>query len=162
MSQGDTRAPAPGTPAKRPTRRHTREWALQLLFQFDMNPSEVEPALARFWEDKGADGKAIEFTESLVKGVLANQKSIDADIRSYAENWELGRMAVVDRNVLRMAIYEMKFCPDIPPVVSINEAVDIVKYYSSTESGRFVNGILDRIRKDVDRPARKAVRKTSS
>jgi N utilization substance protein B len=127
-----------------------------------MNPSEVEPALARFWEDKGADGKAIEFTESLVKGVLANQKSIDADIRSYAENWELGRMAVVDRNVLRMAIYEMKFCPDIPPVVSINEAVDIVKYYSSTESGRFVNGILDRIRKDVDRPARKAVRKTSS
>ncbi len=95
-----------------------------------------------------------EFAEPLIRGTLAHRDEIDAKIRQYALNWDLHRMAVVDRNVMRLAIYEMLYREDIPPVVSINEAVDIAKKYSTPESGKFVNGILDRIKNDLMRPAR--------
>jgi transcription antitermination protein NusB len=137
------------------TRREAREWAVQMLFQLDLNPSDnIDTAFGRFWSDKQADSDMREFMEQLVRGVRSNLKEIDATITKYAENWHMDRMAVVDRNVMRMAVYEMLFCKDIPPIVSINEAVDLAKYFASNESGRFVNGILDRIRKDIDRPAR--------
>lgn len=138
------------------TRREAREWCIQMLFQLDLNPtSSIDTALGRFWVDKKeSDPGMRSFADALVRGVRANLVEVDDTIKRYAENWHIDRMAAVDRNVMRMAIYEMLFCKDIPPVVSINEAVDIAKYFGSNESGRFVNGILDRIRKDLDRPAR--------
>lgn len=136
------------------TRREAREWVLQILFRLDMNPEEDLDAVFRdFWAEQKSDRKAQEFTESIARGVRQHLSTIDAMIRQYAEHWDIKRMGIVDRNVMRMAIYEMLECPDIPRVVSINEAVDIAKYFSSGESGRFVNGILDRIRKELEQHA---------
>jgi N utilization substance protein B len=94
------------------------------------------------------------FAEPLIRGTLEHIPELDEKIKHYAKNWELHRMAVVDRNILRLAIYEMLHRDDIPPVVSINEAVDIAKRFSTDESGGFVNGILDKVKGDLMRPAR--------
>jgi N utilization substance protein B len=140
------------------TRRDTREWILQILFLLDMNPEEnLEKVFGPFWEEHHPDPKAREFVEQSVRGIQSRLPEIDERLMRYAENWALDRMGGVERNVMRMAIHEMLYRTDIPPVVSINEAVDVAKYFSSDESGRFVNGILDRVRKDLDRPAREAV-----
>jgi N utilization substance protein B len=96
------------------------------------------------------------FAEPLIRGTIENQVRIDELIRQHARNWELHRIAVVDRNIMRLAIYEMLCREDIPPVVSINEAVDIAKKFSTHDSGKFVNGILDKIRAEILRPARTA------
>ena len=139
------------------TRRDAREWALQLLFQLDLNPQDPnEGFYARFWEQIEAPPGERRFAEGLVAGVHENLARIDETIQAVAENWQLRRMAVVDRNVLRLAVYEMLMRTDIPPVVSINEAVDLAKYFSNAAAGRFVNGLLDRVRKDLHRPARTA------
>ena len=98
--------------------------------------------------------KARMFAEELARGVIAHHPEIDPLISRHAENWEIDRMGTVDRNAMRIAVFEMLYRDDIPPVVSINEAVDLAKAFSSSESGKFVNGILDRIRKGLDRPAR--------
>ncbi len=136
------------------TRRNARERALQFLFQSDFNPDETRSALDRFWDDVGAKPETRQFADSLINGVLGSKPALDEKIRAYAAHWDIGRMGAVDRNILRIAIYEMFFRPDIPPVVSINEAVDIAKRYGCDESGSFVNGILDRARADLSRPAR--------
>jgi N utilization substance protein B len=94
------------------------------------------------------------FADRLIRGVLEHRAELDEVIRRYVKNWGLNRIATVDRNVLRLAIHEMMHREDIPPVVSINEAVDIAKRFSTEESGRFVNGVLDKIRGDLMRPAR--------
>jgi N utilization substance protein B len=160
-------------------RREARERAVQFLFQYDLNQSEdLEQALRLFWEsqraaalaeEKGAArwGEPVElppptteeaavrsFAEPLIRGTLEHLAEVDAQIKKYAHNWDIHRMAVVDRNVLRLAIYEMLHREDIPPVVSINEAVDIAKRFSTEESGKFVNGILDKVKGDLMRPAR--------
>ncbi len=160
-------------------RREARERAVQFLFQHDLNPPEdLEDALRQFWdsqraaalaEDKGAatwgqkpelppptaDELAMhQFAEPLIRGTLEHRAEIDKLIVQYAKNWELHRMAAVDRNILRLAIYEMLHREDIPPVVSINEAVDIAKKFSTQDSGKFVNGILDKIKSELLRPAR--------
>jgi len=160
-------------------RRDARERAVQFLFQYDLNKAEnLEESLNQFWdsqrsaalaEDKGparwgqetelppptTEEAAIRvFAEPLIRGTLEKLTEIDGRIQHYAKNWDLNRMAVVDRNVLRLAVYEMLYREDIPPVVSINEAVDIAKRFSTDESGRFVNGILDKIKGDLMRPAR--------
>ena len=103
-----------------------------------------------------ATKKIQEFSTELINGILANQPAIDAQIKKYVANYDIERIAAVDRNILRVAIYEMLFCKDIPPVVSINEAIEIAKRYGSEDSGRFVNGVLDRLRHDLPRPARTA------
>lgn len=143
-------------------RRQAREYAVQFLFQGDFNPdchkSDMDQALATFWEDKTADPEVRRFATELIQGTIAHEAQIDELIRKYAEHWDLHRMAAVDRNVLRLALYEMLYRPDVPPVVSINEAVDIAKKYSTAESGKFVNGILDRARKDIPRDARTATK----
>ena len=137
------------------TRREAREWAVQILFELDLNPSDkLDKVFSCFWVDREPDAKARAFTEELVRGAAEQRDAIDARIQELAENWDVRRIGVLERNVLRLAAYEMLFREDIPPVVSINEAVDIAKYFSNTESGRFVNGILDRMRKDLGRPAR--------
>jgi N utilization substance protein B len=162
-------------------RREARERAVQFLFQHDLNPPEDLPsALAQFWDSQRAAAIAEEksgatwgqppelppasaeetaarlFAEPLIRGVLDHRDEIDEQIKKHAKNWELHRIAAVDRNILRLAIYEMRFREDIPPVVSINEAVDIAKKFSTQDSGKFVNGILDRIKEDLMRPARRA------
>ena len=138
--------------------RHTaRERAAQFLFQMDFNPKPPEEALPDFWEQQEhpASPKVISFAEQIVYGVLRNKEEIDRRIMTCADNWELSRMGAVDRNVLRVAVYEMLFCEDIPPVVSINEAIDLVKDLSNPESGRFVNGVLDKLLRSIPRGSKK-------
>lgn len=162
-------------------RREARERAVQILFQLDLNQAtDLAAALNSFWENHrlnlfleaqhgptyGAemtpppptpDELATRlFADELVRGVMEHRAEIDEIIKKHAENWDLRRMAVVDRNVMRLALHEMLHRDDIPPVVSINEAVDIAKRYSTEESGRFVNGILDRVKGELLRPARSA------
>ena len=136
------------------TRRQAREWCFQILFELDMNPAEVDRVFKLFWRERKTDAQTRAFAESLVVGVRGHLAEIDAKIKEYAHNWDIKRMGVVERNVMRMALYEMLYCDDVPPVVSINEAVDITKYFGNAESGKFVNGILDRARKDLTRPPR--------
>lgn len=160
-------------------RREARERTVQFLFQYDLNPCDsIDAALDHFWESQRASviaedkadarwGEVPEvappsaeetsvrlFAEPLIRGVVLHREAIDEHIKKLATNWDLTRMAVVDRNILRLAIYEMLHRDDIPPIVSINEAVDIAKKFSTQESGRFVNGILDKFKGDLMRPAR--------
>ncbi len=160
-------------------RREARERAVQFLFQHDLNPPEdLDQALDQFWdsqraaaiaEEKGAarwgqklqlpppsaDETAVRvFAEPMIRGALEHRDEADAVIKKHAQNWDLHRMAAVDRNILRLAIYEMLHRDDIPPVVSINEAVDIAKKFSTQDSGKFVNGILDKVKSELLRPAR--------
>jgi N utilization substance protein B len=145
-------------PVKPPgKRRQGRELAVQFLYQLDLSGGDPEDELRLFWkaQEDIAPG-AREFAEMLIRGCVQNQLKVDEQIQKYTEHWELSRIAAVDRNILRLAIYEMVCRDDIPPVVSINEAVDIAKKYSTRESGAFVNGILDKLRGDLPRPARTA------
>jgi len=137
-------------------RHEARLMAVQFLFQVDFNGGELPEALAEFWSGRKAGPRIRAFMEELVHGVLENKAALDEQVMRYAANWDISRMGAVDRNVMRVALYEMLYREDIPPVVSINEAVDIAKELSSEESGKFVNGILDRARKDMTRPARAA------
>lgn len=138
-------------------RRHARELAVQFLYQRDLSADDPGDALRYFWQtQEDIPAGTRQFAEELVRGVVANQAVVDEKISKYTEHWELSRIATVDRNILRLAIYEMLFRDDIPPVVSINEAVEIAKKFSTRESGAFVNGILDRIKFDLPRPARTA------
>ncbi len=133
------------------TRREAREWALQMVFSLDLNPkAELEWVIEDYFTTNPTeDERARRFAEGLVHGVVREQPDIDATIARYAEHWSISRMASVDRNVLRLAMYELLYCPDVPPAVVINEAIDIAKYFSNVESGRFVNGILDRARREL-------------
>ena len=133
-------------------RTKAREVALQILYLIDISGDNYQVAWKKFWTAESSDvsEEVKKFSEQLVKGTIENLKSIDDIIGSCAENWRLSRMAVVERNILRLAAYELLFCPQIPPIVSINEAVDLAKKYSGLEAGKFVNGILDKIRKSED------------
>ena len=141
-------------------RREGREAAVQFLYQFEMNRQPVSGLLADFWKLRSGAGKAEPsartraFTEELVHGVTAHLAEIDALIGKFAANYELHRIAAVDRNILRLGIYEMLHSPDVPPIVTINEAIEIAKKFGSEESNRFVNGILDRVRTELNRPSR--------
>jgi len=134
-------------------RREGREAAVQFLYQRDLNAGTNTETVDEFWELRPATKRVREYGMAIAEGVLAHQADIDERIRQTASNYDLHRIAAVDRNILRIAIFEMLFCPDVPPVVSINEAIEIAKRFGSDESGRFVNGILDRIRGDLNRPA---------
>ena len=138
-------------------RRDGREAAIQFLYQFDTHkPANVEEALAAFWKQNEEPKNVRDFANDLLRGALEKLPEVDAKIRTLADNWDFERLAVVDRNILRLAVYEMLFRPEIPPVVSINEAIEIAKKFSTAESGKFVNGLLDRVKKELLRPARQA------
>ena len=129
-------------------RTKAREYALQMLYRYEIT-KETFTDLEQFWQEQDEQDEELkEFTQELVSGALQNISDIDKKISNFAENWELNRMAVVDRNVLRMGSFELLYLKDIPAKVSINEAVDLAKKYSGEESGKFVNGILDRIKAD--------------
>ena len=160
-------------------RREARERAVQFLFQHDLNPPEdIERALNEFWDTQRAAAIAEDkakanwgerpelppptteeaetrlFAEPLIRGTLQHREAIDEHIKKHVKNWDFNRIAAVDRNIMRLAIFEMLHREDIPPVVSINEAVDIAKKFSTHESGKFVNGILDKVKAELLRPAR--------
>jgi transcription antitermination factor NusB len=135
-------------------RTRARELALQLLYQVDIRREGLDPLIDDFLEIQidGSDESEYvikEFASVLAKGTFENINAIDKIISSYAKNWQLERMAVIDRNIMRMACFELLYVADIPPKVSINEAVDLAKKYGDTESGKFVNGILDKINKKM-------------
>jgi N utilization substance protein B len=140
----DHRAPTLKDAMTRRTRG--REIALQVLYQTEQNPGFPPEEVRRFVERRlRGDRKLCEFAEALIAGVQANQPRIDALISEVAENWRLDRMAAIDRNILRLGAYEMLFCPDVPTKVAINESLELAKRYSTAQSSRFVNGILDRL-----------------
>jgi N utilization substance protein B len=141
-----------------PVRRRTRarEVALQTLFQFDLRGDGYATELgssimALCTEASEGDAEIAKFAAQLVEGTLAHKAEIDVRLQSVTRNWDLRRMANVDRNVLRMAMYELAYCTDVPPKVAINEAIELGKKFSTANSGGFVNGILDRIRIDLER-----------
>jgi N utilization substance protein B len=127
-------------------RSRGREVALQVLYQIEQNPG-IPAAEVRQFIDRRllGDTKLVEFTQDLVAGVRENQPRIDAMITEVAENWRLDRMAAIDRNILRLGAYEMLLRPEVPAKVAINEALELAKRYSTAQSSRFVNGILDRV-----------------
>ena len=127
-------------------RRKAREYALQVLFQLDIRKEKPTATLfKRFWTEYEPDDEVRTFTEEIVKGTYKHLKSINAKILACAKNWTLERMAIVDRNVLRMSAYEILYRVDIPPSVTINEAIELAKKFGTDESGAFVNGILDSV-----------------
>jgi N utilization substance protein B len=140
------------------TQRHDgRVAALQYLYAWSINPpSNLAEDLRVFFEALEQPRNHYSFGEELIAGVIKNQAAIDAQIRVLAQNWEFERIAKIDLAILRIAMFEMLHRNDIPPVVSINEAVDISKQFSNADSKRFINGILDRLKDQLGRDARKA------
>jgi transcription antitermination protein NusB len=143
------------------TRRRAREFALQILYQLDVQEQLTDDqAIALFWRNfaataeaegtQAADlGEVQPFAEKLVRGVHQHLAEIDGQIQSASRNWRLERMARVDRNLLRLALFELKYVEDVPAKVAINEAIEIAKRYGTNESSAFVNGILDRCREEL-------------
>jgi len=129
------------------SRRLARETALQVLFQRDLTKEPLETAeiIERWATEFVVPEASRSFTQGLVDGTIAHQEEIDQVITSFAQDWTLSRMANVDRNVMRLATYEILFCPDIPGRVSLNEAIELAKRFGGEESAKFVNGILDRV-----------------
>ena len=136
-------------------RREGREAAVQFLFQDDLNKTvNLSHALDEFWKLRETPAKTRQFAAGLIQGVIANREPIDEHIKKVTANYELHRIAPVDRNILRVAIFEMLYTTEVPPVVCINEAIEIAKRFGSEDSGRFVNGILDRLKQETTRPLR--------
>ena len=132
-------------------RRQARECALQILFQHDFRDVELKEAIQFYWQDHAAAEEIKEFTEKLVEGVWRNRSEIDALLTKHSTNWRLDRMPAVDRNILRIATYELLFERDIAASVSLNEAIEIAKAYGSEESSSFVNGVLDPIARSLEK-----------
>jgi len=135
-------------------RTQAREYVLKILYQKDVTGRDFDAVAQHYWETEESIDKEIrEFTHRLVFGVKKYISEIDDTISQVATNWQLKRMAIIDRNILRLGVYELLFAPDIPPKVTINEAVDLAKKYGDLESGKFINGILDKIHK-TENPAK--------
>lgn len=140
-------------------RRQSRECALQMLYQLDMSRSGADDVIVRFWQTNDADAEVRTFADELVRGVAGSLGELDELLSSHSTNWKITRMAAVDKNVLRLAAYELTRRPDIPVKVTINEAVEIAKRFGTSESGAFVNGILDNIARGVTKEAAAAEEK---
>jgi transcription antitermination factor NusB len=131
-------------------RRRTlaREHALKILYQFDITKRPMEAVVESYWQaEETKDRQIIDYANLLAQGVVGVIQDIDQKISDYATNWQIKRMAIIDRNVMRIGLYELQHTTDIPPKVAINEAVELAKKYGDLESSKFVNGILDKIHK---------------
>ncbi|MDA8124022.1 MAG: transcription antitermination factor NusB [Deltaproteobacteria bacterium] len=125
-------------------RRKAREVTLQVLYELDVQQQiGAREAIARFWANFEAPEEAREFSSLLIEGAWNHREQIDNLISGSSENWSMARMSRVDKSILRMAVYELLFCLDIPPKVTLNEAIDLGKVFGSENSGSFINGILD-------------------
>ncbi len=130
-------------------RRKAREETLRILFRLEFENKQIEKTLNQYWKSKKASKEIREYSTWLVNGVISDQAKIDNIIQQVSEHWRLSRMALVDRNILRMAVFELLFEENIAPAIVINEAIEIAKKYSGDEAATFVNGILDAVRKDL-------------
>ncbi|HEX3729711.1 MAG TPA: transcription antitermination factor NusB [Opitutaceae bacterium] len=138
-------------------RRDGRVAAMQYLYAWSLNsPANLAVDLAVFFEGQEQPRDHYAFGEELIQGVVAHQAEVDARIKALAQNWEFERIAKIDLAILRVAVFEMLHRRDIPPVVSINEAIDLSKQFSNADAKRFINGILDRLKDDLGRDSRKA------
>jgi N utilization substance protein B len=138
-------------------RRDGRVAALQFLYAWSLNPPQnLAEDLRVFFEGCEQPREHYAYAEEIIHGVIAQQGEIDARIKALAHNWEFERIAKIDLAILRLAMFEMIFRKDIPPVVSINEAIDLSKQFSNADAKRFINGILDRLKDQLGRDARKA------
>jgi N utilization substance protein B len=146
-------------------RREGREAAIQFLFQTDLNSTPAADLAALFWkmraeEKASAPSERVRaFAGELIDGVSTHRAEIDERIKACLVNFELDRLAAVDRNVLRVAIYELLYSPEVAPVIIINEAIEIAKKFGTEKSGGFINGVLDRVKNEIGRPARVGVGK---
>lgn len=131
------------------TRRQAREAALSVLYQVDVAKSSAEEALRLYWKGAEADDDVVEFAGTLVRGVTTHRVRIDELISDASTNWKLPRMSYVDRNILRIGTFEMLELDNVPTMVSLNEAIELGKRYGTTDSGGFINGILDRIARNL-------------
>ncbi len=131
------------------TRHRARQYAVQLLFQLDATGDEPTHSLPLFWEARPAPAEVMSFTEELVRGSWEHQESLDAVLEESATNWKVERMAMVDRNVLRLALFELLHGGTPSPVV-LDEAIELAKQFGNADSGTFVNGILDAVRRRLD------------
>lgn len=159
------------------TRRQAREWALQILVQFDLNPPlDVDAGIEAFWEqqrqlevddledaalrvvplfssqeprEQASLAEMKSFAEERVRGTWAACEELDARLEPYLKNWSMYRLGTVERNVLRLGVWELTSCRDIPAPILVNEAIDLAKFFSETKSGKFVNGVLDKFAKDL-------------
>ncbi len=132
-------------------RRQAREQALQLLYQVDLGERSLDDAIALFWEDEAEPTApdVVEFARILARGATAQQARIDELISDASINWKIRRMSFVDRNILRVAVFEFVALDDVPAMVSINEAIELGKRFGTSDSGSFINGILDRIARNL-------------
>mgnify|MGYP006267145369 FL=1 len=132
-------------------RMKAREHTLRVLFQLEFESSDPEETLAQYWETRKAPQEIKEYSSWLVKGISSHQKKIDSIIQSVSEHWRISRMALIDRNILRLAVFELLYEEDIAAAIVINEAIEIARKYSGDDAATFVNGILDAIRKKLER-----------
>ena len=138
-------------------RRDGRVAAMQYLYAWSLNrPENLTDDLQLFFATQEQPREHYAFADDLIAGTIEHSEEIDGKIRGLAQNWDFDRIAKIDLAILRVAIYEMLFRPDIPPVVSINEAIDLSKEYSNADAKRFINGILDKLKDQLGRDARKA------
>ena len=169
----------PCAPGALVTRRQGREWALQMLVQFDLNPpTALDEAIGAFWDyltqletdtlaehpetkrvftstnpdRQAALAEVRAFAEERVRGVLAERDALDTQIEGFLRNWALYRLGTVERAALRMCAWELRHCPDIPAPILVNEAIDLAKFFSETRSGKFVNGVLDKLARSIRAP----------
>jgi N utilization substance protein B len=133
-------------------RRKAREFAVMLLYELDFRPGNLNRVLEEFWRERAVPPEVQSFAEALVRGAADKTAELDQIIQANSAHWSLARIAPVERNILRLAAYELLYRDDIPERVAINEAIELAKLYGSEESGAFVNGILDQIRLHLHPP----------
>ena len=137
------------------TRRDNRIAVIQFLYMWDINPPDnLQDELRCFFESQEQPRDYYSFSEELIHGAIEHVDKLDALIKDYSQNWNFNRIAKIDLAVLRLALYELQYRKDIPPIVSINEAIDLSKLFSNEDSKRFINGILDKVKLTLDRPLR--------
>jgi transcription antitermination protein NusB len=130
-------------------RRKAREIALQVLYQLDIDRGNTGEVLRLYWENFQPSEKTREFCQRLVEGVQENRGEIDQILEKTSDHWALKRMAAVDRSILRLAAFELLYCPDIPFKVTLNEAIELAKKFSTDESSAFINGLLDKVHSSI-------------
>ncbi len=130
-------------------RSKARESVLQILYQIDVTGDPVDTVLNQYWHTRSRNPEVVDFANEIIKGTIEHLSEIDAIISQHSESWEISKMPIIDRNILRFAIYEILYVEDIPPKVTINEAIEIAKRYGTKDSSSFINGILDQVMNDL-------------
>jgi len=139
-------------------RRRGRELCLKILYQWDIQKDDIKSQIEDFWKYNPTPDDIQSFTARLAEGTYNHIKEIDSTIERFSEHWTLGRINKIDKNIMRSAVYELLYEDEIPSNVTINEAIDIAKKYGTEDSGHFVNGILDRIKKELKCDKKKNVK----